>query len=669
MGGFGVMPAGVRVASHGAVELQCEGEWFDFSEVSSDIRAEALDLQEEDEVSAEDFASVADVVEEDDGTIDIGWTYGWDCENPLGDGGKGMERETARAELEEAGVNAWTIIPESPEETAQRETLEAMNVPAAGGFDLDLDLVAPSKIKPASYSRPPPVRRKHGDGNPGVTTKCSPDIPVYAGAPGRNYGYVHICAPNFSVAPGFNSGVKIFMTPSGGLANDFHTGVTIYLGTFLSIGPTWVSGFRYFGAPVIQVSPEATFGASNLLAPVLTLMPFADFGVTTVLTPIVKLPNIFENWVFRRTPLPPSSVKRFEDLPISHIGPKENVTDLKDLADFLLEEATPVREVEEKIEETELPTFPAGVKKFGIKRETKVGDYLIIGTGIDIVCPRYDQLYDRPNDRHVKVFFILPRDVPPRVGDKCIVPYPSDVIRDIPHLPPQAIHAVRIMEKTENLLPPPLKIGANVALSFVQTVGEGRVPDVSGWLASFADLNIPGGVQGLISSLKNEGGLFDRKVAEDLEEGEKEKERRRLQGEDQDGEKGGIKKKFSLLTPLKAIQLAAKSTPADQIENLLKLFPSDSPTVQKAHNMALSLLKGLKLPPPLVGGSDDDLPLSFLNEKKQTDSFPVWSGGVEEMEGVNAEGETTDLIDKFDELQEFNLDFNFDELFPKDVFP
>jgi len=84
----------------------------------------------------------------------------------------------------------------------------------------------------------------------------------------------------------------------------------------------------------------------------------------------------------------------------------------------------------------------------------------------------------------VQVFFIVPYDF--RNGKvfsaNCTIPYPSDVLRDVPHMPRHALKAIQVLEGLENLIPPFVKIAGLQALSFGEVVGEGQIPDLGLWL-------------------------------------------------------------------------------------------------------------------------------------------------------------------------------------------
>uniref|UniRef100_A0A0G4HW92 Uncharacterized protein n=1 Tax=Chromera velia CCMP2878 TaxID=1169474 RepID=A0A0G4HW92_9ALVE len=579
---------GVRVTSHGRVEVECEGEWLDFSEVSTGMRAEYFGtIEDSNDLDDDALALVAESETEEDGSIDIGWTYGWDCDAPMGNGDNGLDRVEARQVLDNEGVDPYYAVPENDEEmqAAQVQSLQLLDGWAAPSGMGGSSSVAAAPVAPPAE----PARRP---GFPGRSTKCSPDIPTYSGAPGRNYGFTHACAPTIGLSPGSTQGVKIFLTPTAGLAPDFHPGVTIYVGNFITLSPAWMSGFRYFSAPILRMSGTWTSGVSIQFAPVVTLTPFATFGTATSFAPFLHLPNIFEDWLFRRTPLPPSKVKRFTDLPKSHIPAKTNTTEIIDVVNFVRQDLTPLQETEAAIEGVDLPTFPGPVEKFGIKKNQRVGDYILIGTGMGINCPRYDLRYDRPNDEHVKVLFFIPRDTPPNVGSKCLVPYPSDVIRDIPHLPPQAIHAIRVMESIENTIPPPIKIGANMALSFTQLVATGQTPDFGAWLKSFGGEYHTGGLADILDNLQKSTNIFDNLLADELDDSKKSRRRMMATNKTEGADKGGMAP-FSLLTPLKAMKLAEMFTPEDKFAGMPKMFPEGSPTVMKAHKMADALFRDM----------------------------------------------------------------------------
>uniref|UniRef100_A0A0G4F3A0 Uncharacterized protein n=1 Tax=Chromera velia CCMP2878 TaxID=1169474 RepID=A0A0G4F3A0_9ALVE len=304
--------------------------------------------------------------------------------------------------------------------------------------------------------------------------------PSYAYAPVLLLGPTFIMAPSFNVAPVANLGVTVFLAPS------FVMAPAINLGFNLALAPFWIL------APSVQLASLVT------LAPYVVALPIVNLFPITVVTPFVLAPAVFDDAIFKRKDFGPLKVKRYDD---KRVEPKEGVKDLKWASDLV---AAPLFAIANSSAD-KLPNGTAILENSTVYQDSKIAEefglrpsramdlqYLAANLdranviGPSIICPRY--LYKTPEQREierVKVFFVYLWDLIPAIegllSNDCVVPYPSDVLRDIPFLPKEAKVAIRALETMENALPPPLKIAANQALSLTQVVAEGQIPDFSAW--------------------------------------------------------------------------------------------------------------------------------------------------------------------------------------------
>uniref|UniRef100_A0A0G4GCA6 Uncharacterized protein n=1 Tax=Chromera velia CCMP2878 TaxID=1169474 RepID=A0A0G4GCA6_9ALVE len=579
-----VTPA-MRVGVSGGLEVECQGSWFDFTEIQArhtDTPLEVNPLGEEVDFSFEEE-------EEDSDEIDIGWSYGWVCDDPLGRtpdispsiegvdepaGQTGGVRSlrAARAEIEEAGLNPDIALGSfSSLQTSQQQ----------GGSLL------PSMPTPS----PPPAEKKIWSGS----FKCHPKVPSWSGAPGLTLGINIKCAPSLSLGPTLNLGVMVQLGPKISTAPGIHLGFTLYMVPYLRLSVTYSNAVRIYGATIVRLAPTSSTGVTLVFAPTVTAMPTQSSGISTTIAPVVFLPDIFEDWVLRRTPLPIGKVGRWTRKIAQkvddqvRVGKKEGIVDVKAVVDFVYEDLTPVREIEDTLEQDlELPSLPPAVEKVGIKRKQKLGDYYSISTSVSVRCARYDYNYDRPNDRHVKVLYFEPRDG--RRGglsEECILPYPSDVIRDIPHLPPQAIYGIRALEDLESLIPPEVRIAATFLLRTVQVVGEGHVPNFGNMLVDYAGEYLPEGVSAKLEEMGFVGTQQDVTYTFDPEPDPRRFDRRLLEAVTANGTNAQTKSStFSPVTFSKALSIAKDLTPSHRLGQLPSLFPKWSKTWQRAEAMA-----------------------------------------------------------------------------------
>uniref|UniRef100_A0A0G4I589 Uncharacterized protein n=1 Tax=Chromera velia CCMP2878 TaxID=1169474 RepID=A0A0G4I589_9ALVE len=554
----------VRVNSQGRTEMECGGDWFDFAEVDDhETELPEIDLKNlnEEAIDPVDFYFDGEDELDDDGDIDIGFSYGWMCDEPLGATTQSNENRksltAARTELEDAGLNADRALGS----LAILDSFQSQN----------------SLLPPTPTVAPPPTEKKRYSG----TYKCSKNIPSYSAAPGVTLSPKIVCAPKVGLGPGVDVGVKVYISPELSAAPGFHGGFTLYMAPYLRLSVTHSNAVRVYSAPILRLAPTSTNGVSLNFAPVVTAIPTSSNGASLTMAPTLIIPDIFQDWVFRRTPLPVGKTReiaaRVDDTVV--IQKKEGVPDIDSFVDFVYEDVLPVREIESTLEQDlDLPTLPDGVEKVGIKKQQKLGDYYSISTSVSVRCPRYDLNYDRPNDRHVKVYYIEPRDG--RRGglsSECVFPYPSDVIRDIPHLPPSAIYGIRALESIESLLPPELRIAASFLLRTIEVIGEGNIPNFAKTFADYAEMHVPGGHATVFEHLRDSplSKGFENLFGWDSD-------RRMLQGNMT--AQGGPR--FSPMTFSKAVKLAKDLTPAASLAGLPTLFPKDSKTWQKAEAQA-----------------------------------------------------------------------------------
>uniref|UniRef100_A0A0G4F245 Uncharacterized protein n=1 Tax=Chromera velia CCMP2878 TaxID=1169474 RepID=A0A0G4F245_9ALVE len=186
--------------------------------------------------------------------------------------------------------------------------------------------------------------------------------------------------------------------------------------------------------------------------------------------------------------------------------------------------------------------------RIGIRRSLNLDAFFVVEPpGFVVHCPR-EYLDERRNPTgRIYVFSTLPQDRRLEeegklfLSETCTTPLPSDILKDFPYLPPHAVHAIKLMEKGEALLPPPLRIAANQFMSLLGVVASGEYPDAQKWLEGF---------------YKETGQEGDKEKEKDLE---------------------GAETKSPLpLSWARATKLALASTPLSKIAELPSFFPKDA---------------------------------------------------------------------------------------------
>uniref|UniRef100_A0A0G4HDG7 Uncharacterized protein n=1 Tax=Chromera velia CCMP2878 TaxID=1169474 RepID=A0A0G4HDG7_9ALVE len=579
----------------------------------------------------------------DDGWLDKklrrenGGSEGWQCDEPWGERATvetgAIPRAEARLLAFDEGLDPWEVVPEVKEERRRRRLRERRRrllqlaeegevrgkkrrkdrVRGGNGNSTEDDFLegfgspgfslssAESLREEKAYAALPRPPESEGDGKTPCKGGGSP--PSYA--PEKVVGFALDCAPAITFAPYFQSGPSVDLAPSGNWAVEFWFATSFSTASSMVFAPEFRVGPSLLTAPVNVFAPDFGAAVAATLAPLNIFLPSFFAGAGVIATPRSVLPDIFENWVFATTDFGPSKLKRFDDLPV--VGPKENV---KDLAAITGKITAPATKLSAKIAEIPIDNpFPEKVlEKLGIRKSLTLGAFFSTAFGdTGIVCPRIiEKDVDFPwRVGTVRVFAVAPLDERRQeegrlvLSEDCVVPYPSDVLRDIPHLPKEAIVAIRAFEKIENKIPPHVKIALNQLLAFGTVIAEGRNPDVRTWLREFGEAT----------------------AGKDLLEGQ---------------EGGGRPLSWS-----RGLKIAADKTPAEVLARIPRFFPQTgrlhdlvyntashgAQTLQNFHKKLWK--KGLQPAgaPPLGGGK---------NKKDQAGAVGVSMRGAEER-GGNAE--------------------------------
>uniref|UniRef100_A0A0G4HJA4 Uncharacterized protein n=1 Tax=Chromera velia CCMP2878 TaxID=1169474 RepID=A0A0G4HJA4_9ALVE len=541
-------------------------EWLDVSAVDPIRPASPSSRPEEAEDLSLDGTSFASA-DEDDIIEDAGWTLGWECDAPLGaaasSSGGAMSREEARVLVKDLGLSEDVAVP-SEEEASQGSELSALFDPAFVPSEASMQTSQP--ILPT-----PPPKKKFKQ----PVYKCGKKVPLYGRAPTMSLAPVLICAPTFLNAP------LVTMGP------------TFVFGPLFVNAPTTTGGPLFFGCPFFVnavttslsfelilgdtyiLAPELILAPVHIVAPTFLLMPHAILAPATIVTPLFVTPDIFADWVLERTDFGPSKVKRFDGAP--RIPAKDAKVDPASLVNFIYSDVTPVNEIAATVQAQELPSLPLSTKKaeaIGLRRSIALGDLFLIVLAPTVVCAR------KTIEGNVRAIVFLPFDARTtnfHPENKCVVAYPSDVLRDIPQMPKALAPAIRLFESAENLIPPSVKVAANQVLGLVQVVGEGGIPDIPKWVSS------------LIAYAKEE--------PEDHPEREGKSGETRFRGSQVESSEGAnknatvreskneFKPSNSVHDFQRAVAFVTENIGQEGAEKLPSLFPKDSRIVKLAYEM------------------------------------------------------------------------------------
>uniref|UniRef100_A0A0G4FA88 Uncharacterized protein n=2 Tax=Chromera velia CCMP2878 TaxID=1169474 RepID=A0A0G4FA88_9ALVE len=607
----------VRVNAVGRVEVKLCDEWMDFSEVGSENASPFLFAEEDDDGNVGEGGETEDEEEDPDlaltelptgGEEDVGWTYGWQCDQPLGMGGSSTStaeggRPSGVMSKEEAGEIAKVegLVPQDEDgilflferetdengevlKASSEENIQQSQMGDSGTSVSDLSFLDPSLSTnlPAQPTLPP---RKHR----GLSMRCHPEIPIYRGAPARTWSPSLSCAPRLALAPSVNVGTAWYFAPHAVFSIGWNSGPTVYLAPFIRVTPSFNTGFRVFAGPIVRIAPTYTSGVSITMAPFVTGVPSAALGVGVTLAPVLLLPNIFEDFFFQRTDFGPS--KRDVGPPVVEVTAKDAKIDPASVLDFVYEDVFPVRETVATVQGIELPNTPKALQKVGIKRHTKLGDFFVAGTTFSVTCPRLVIQSPDQEPGTIKVLYVNPRDSSDPnllLSEQCITAMPSDVIRDIPNLPPQAIYGIRMLEAIEALIPPELRVAADLILNFARVVGEGGIPDLGSWLKSFSDSFADGGFKGVLERLPEQDHIAIQLRPDGVQ--------RRLKGGGEiDSTRSPSQQWHSRLTFQRAMKIAVENLSPSSLPSLPSLFPPWSSTMKRAKETAESLIKDLRV--------------------------------------------------------------------------
>uniref|UniRef100_A0A0G4F3V1 C3H1-type domain-containing protein n=1 Tax=Chromera velia CCMP2878 TaxID=1169474 RepID=A0A0G4F3V1_9ALVE len=506
-----------------------------------------------------------------------GGAEGWECDDPHGDVATvengAIPRMKARLIANEEGLRPWEVVPEHGEETRRRRLRERRRRLMARqerdgttghpehkrrlqeflfGFGPEAFLAAFEEEEDVYASLPPPPEEdsdaessddedgdSDGEGSDEEEGDCGSPSPEPF-APTKDFAYEFVCAPVIIFAPTYELGLAFVFAPQMNwapkfeFAPEFIFGPEFVFGPVFRVGPAILFGVETSFAPIFSASVEIAF------APVTSFLPIFSAVAATTLVPVTVLPDIFEDWYFQTTDFGPSKVKRFET-PV--VMPKEDVKDPLFISEAIIEK-TGVREITEEIlhKPAPIPLPEELLEKLKIRKSTKLGAFVVAEFGnLGLFCPQKILFSDDPSRiGHIRVFIYEPYEERLEeegrlvLADNCTVAYPSDVLRDIPHLPPSAIKAIRAFEAIENTIPPPLKIAANQLLNFANVVVDGHIPDTRKWL--------------------REWGEF-------------------VEGKDYLGGQDGGKP----ISWTKAMRIAGMKTPTDFLKNLPSIFPKEGP--------------------------------------------------------------------------------------------
>uniref|UniRef100_A0A0G4HDF3 Uncharacterized protein n=1 Tax=Chromera velia CCMP2878 TaxID=1169474 RepID=A0A0G4HDF3_9ALVE len=509
------------------VTYRCGKVHFDIANVCND---EPLDLDFEatgqlGEVSVRDSDHVRSFVDQETDTLeqevknwlhkewhDLGGREGWDCKTPLGpvasieDPGV-ISKKEYRAICSAQGMNPFVCAPLNEEERAHRRRRRLPAAQMLGDFASELGTFRSTKPDSNIPLTPPPLDESE-EHEWSLTFVC-PGVPNVGRAPSKVYAPQLICGPTYSFAPSVDVGSSWYWAPV------FTFAPILTIAPFFTWAPYFTFAVSIFGgvefafAPVFLFGPLVNLGPLLELAPIFQFIPLVSIApITTYVAQYNLVPDILEYWKFSRGEFPPSTVKRFETK--GRFGIKDTgKPDLANATEFFYGQLLPVNDIVNKVTSIPaggLPLSQEKAQKLGLKKSYTLGTFISVSTAPSIICPRkvvglkgnctqaqqnanqcpFPEKYrEYRGGEHIRIFFIEPTDGNTFIfGDDCLVPYPSDVLRDIPYLPKWAYPAIRLAESVENLIPKPLKVAANSALSLLQVLSEGRYPDPAAWLQS-----------------------------------------------------------------------------------------------------------------------------------------------------------------------------------------
>uniref|UniRef100_A0A0G4HE68 Uncharacterized protein n=1 Tax=Chromera velia CCMP2878 TaxID=1169474 RepID=A0A0G4HE68_9ALVE len=395
-----------------------------------------------------------------------------------------------------------------------------------------------------------------------------PGTPVVGKAPSRSFAPQIICGPTFAFAPALDLGGSFIFCPNVATAPGIVLGPFIIAGVFFAHAPAVFSGFSLSLAPAAVLGPLTSFGYYMNLAPGWYLLPVASASpASTILAPLVLGPNIFADWVLDRADTNTSKVPPVEG---PRVEPKEGVVDLAAVRTFVYEDVFPIDEVAATVRLLELPSLPLSEKKagaLGLRRSTILGDYVLTAVFFDFTCPRriLRRLDDRPlpqyaqDGTHVRVFWYEPFDSFSFEFSECVWPSLADVVADIPTASVKPLDwvvkaAAAKVAAVERRIPASFRAGLQFALSVVEVVGRGRIPDfVSLVRDDIKAKSEEGGVEGGVSK----GGEGESRLRGGGGEGGDKDPPGLLEGE---GGAPGVRETVPSLSPLQGIGLGWRKT-------------------------------------------------------------------------------------------------------------
>eukprot|EP00919_Chromeraceae_sp_WS-2016_P068958 GHVR01163289.1.p1 GENE.GHVR01163289.1~~GHVR01163289.1.p1 ORF type:complete len:550 (+),score=168.10 GHVR01163289.1:54-1652(+) len=428
---------------------------------------------------------------------DNGGSEGWVCDQPWGDI---ATRDTGAISLMDARLKAhnegwrpWVTVPETDMEKGRRRRrrLQRLGSRFFETYQSEVgEYESEERDEISGYEGlPPPPESQEEEEEGGCG---APEIIL---APHRAVGLTVVCAPEFVFAPTLEVGAILTFAPVFIFAPTLFVGLKIILAPEFLFAPTLKVGVMIILAPLFVFAPELTVGVVVICAPAFVLAPYMMVGMEIVLSPIAIIPDIFEDWWFKTTDFGPSAVQRYETHPLSSFEKKDG----DDLSSKVEPAKVKVDTVVSNIADIPIP-FPNDSKiisktrsVFKLRKIEKLGQFFMTSIGFSVVCPRKMDTY-HPNNtvtESILIFYVEPRlrrleeEHEIHIHPECVVPYPSDILRAIPHLPKHAQKAIDLFETVENKINPKAKIAANAAFSFTQLVGEGHIPDGEEWLSKW----------------------------------------------------------------------------------------------------------------------------------------------------------------------------------------
>uniref|UniRef100_A0A0G4F303 Uncharacterized protein n=1 Tax=Chromera velia CCMP2878 TaxID=1169474 RepID=A0A0G4F303_9ALVE len=453
---------------------------------------------------------------------------GWDC-TPMQCQRTQMFRgeeevEEGRPALIKAQQKALDEAPQPFTDLFAPEDLKPVEIPKGkpaagfglGSFDTAVTAAAPTVA-------PPPEEKKKKfpiydcGGNP-LHVKA----PVKLLAPAILCAPLAVYAPLLMTGPLFISGGLIVASPVAIIGTATFTGPTIVTAPLIVVAQLSNIATIFFTGPSIILAPTNNIAVMMIATNFITLAPVTNIAV------LLLAPDIFDDSFYmfpgdnvkNKLGLTDKDMKKIEDKEVKQIPYKDKeeldfeknqtvVTVTKDkkgvdvtkedgvkngdspilpipsLADKVNVILAPAQTINQEVGSKPVP-LPQGpiAKTLKIRKGTTLGSFYVMIDAITLVCPRYLRFpgTEPSKDDPLKIFYILPRDLRIVAENNitlsdCVLPMPSDFIKDFPWIPQKIKNNLGPLEALEDkFIPHFAREAVNDKLSVATAVAEGRWP-------------------------------------------------------------------------------------------------------------------------------------------------------------------------------------------------